>query len=438
MTEEKIPVLLAALPLLWPAFLNGYPLVFADTGTYLSQAVHHYLGWDRPVFYSLFLLPLHLTLTTWPVIAAQALLAAHMLHLTRRALLPSVSPWWLPLLTASLALASALPWLAAELMPDLFSGLLVLATGLLLFAPATLSRPERIWLLLLSAFMLATHQSHLPLLLLLLVPLAPVRRWLGPGTVRDLGRLLVAPSLACVALLGVNLAGHHRASLAPFGNVFLLARVIYDGPGMRVLARDCPHRSWRLCPYLDQFPPTADMFLWRADGPVNRAGGAKLVSTDADAIITAALRAEPGTELRAVLTNAARQLTMFATGDGVTAWPETVTPWILRDFPRVEAAAYLASRQTNGRLAVPAWLIALHRAVALAGVAVCIALLPGALARRHAAAGFLALVLLALPVNALITGGLSGPHDRYQSRLMWLPPLIASLAVPALARRSAA
>jgi len=47
---------------------NGYPLVFSDTGTYLSQAVHHYLGWDRPVFYSLFLLPLHLTLTTWPVI----------------------------------------------------------------------------------------------------------------------------------------------------------------------------------------------------------------------------------------------------------------------------------------------------------------------------------------------------------------------------------
>src|SRR5262249_9145888 len=60
---------LAAAILLWPAAWNGYPLVFADTGTYLSQAIEHYIGWDRPVFYSLFLLPLHMTLTTWPVIA---------------------------------------------------------------------------------------------------------------------------------------------------------------------------------------------------------------------------------------------------------------------------------------------------------------------------------------------------------------------------------
>ena len=27
---------------------NGYPIVFADTGTYLSQAIHQYAGWDRP------------------------------------------------------------------------------------------------------------------------------------------------------------------------------------------------------------------------------------------------------------------------------------------------------------------------------------------------------------------------------------------------------
>ncbi|MBN9562714.1 MAG: hypothetical protein J0H14_18610 [Alphaproteobacteria bacterium] len=51
-----VPILLGALLLLWPALLNGYPLVFADTGTYLSQAIDHSLGWDRPVFYSFFLL----------------------------------------------------------------------------------------------------------------------------------------------------------------------------------------------------------------------------------------------------------------------------------------------------------------------------------------------------------------------------------------------
>ena len=59
--------------------------MFADTGTYLSQAMHHYLGWDRPVFYSLFIYPLHLGLTIWPVILVQSCLTVWVLDLTRHA-----------------------------------------------------------------------------------------------------------------------------------------------------------------------------------------------------------------------------------------------------------------------------------------------------------------------------------------------------------------
>ena len=447
------PILLAAVPLLWPAVINGYPLVFSDTGTYLSQAVQHYLGWDRPIFYSLFLLALHLTLTTWPVIIAQALLASTTLHLLRRVLLPAVSVWWLVPLTATLAFATALPWLTAQLMPDLFTGLLVLTLGLLAFAASNLSRGERIWLTGFAACMIAVHQSHLPLVLLLLPSLLAMRWWLGPGTPgssiagsgiwRDTALLLAVPALACVALAGVNLIAYHRASVAPFSNVFSLARIIYDGPGMRVLQRDCPHMHWRLCPYLDAFPANADLFLWQPDSPLIRAGGAKLESTEANAIMARALMAEPGTELLAVLGNAAQQLGLFATGDGLEPWPQTVTPWIRRDFPGFEVDTYLAARQTNGGKLLPDWLGTLHRVVALLGVALYAALLPVTLLRRQRVGGFLALALLVLPINALITGGLSGPHDRYQSRVMWLPPLLAALAIvalvgPALTRRAAA
>jgi hypothetical protein len=428
---------LAALPLLWPALYNGYPLVFSDTGTYLSQAIQHYLGWDRPVFYSLFLLPLHLTLTTWPVVVAQALLTAHLLHLTRRVLLPLVSDWWLVPFSVVLALATALPWFVAEIMPDLFTGLLVLTFGLLACAPHALSGRERIWLTLLAAFMIAAHLSHLPLVLALLPVALAVRYRLGLLTPKNMVPLLLPPILAGLALVGVNLAGHHRASLSPYGNLFLLNRVIYDGPGLRALRQDCPDHTWRLCPYLASFPSDPDMFLWRSDGPVALAGGAKLVSAEAGAIIAAAVTAEPGTELRAMLENTRQQLGMFATGDGLTAWPQTVTPWIRRDFPPAEAARYDAARQTTGQALVPNWLGLLHWWIALAGVAACFALLPWAWAQRHVSAGFLALALLTLPANAFITGALSGPHDRYQSRVMWLPPLVAALALPAMLRRAA-
>lgn len=431
----RATIVLSSALLLWPALYNGYPLVFADTGTYLSQAVHFYLGWDRPGFYSAFLLALHLTLTTWPAIIAQAVLCAHLLHLTRRALLPKVSAWWLMALAGGLAVATALPWFAAQLMPDLFTGLLVLALGLLAFAPHRLSRAERWWLTGFASFMIAAHQSHLLLAAALVPVLFGLGRWLRTLAWRDARWLVMPPAVAAIALIGVNLAAFQRASVSPYGNVFLLARMIYDGPGMHTLRRTCPQQHWRLCPYLDQFPPSADLFLWRSDGPVARAGGAKLVSAEANAIIAATLAAEPMTEIDAVLRNGARQLARFATGDGLVAWPREVTPWIHRDFPAWEAATYDAARQTRDRLVVPDWLATLHHVVAIGGVLLCLAALPRALARRDIAAGFILLMLAALVLNALITGGLSGPHDRYQSRVMWLPPLLAALSVPALKRQ---
>ena len=434
------PIVLSAALLLWPALLNGYPIVFDDTGTYLSQAVHRYLGWDRPVFYSLFLFPLHLTLTTWPAIAAQSLLTTHTLHLARRVLLPAISSWWLLPFVALLSVATALPWFASQLMPDVFTPLLILVLALLLFTPERLSRREHVWLLLFAAFMIAAQQSSVVLSLALLLALTPLRRGLGaaaPLGHRGLAILAAQPLLAMTALVSVNLIGHGRVALFPYGNVFILARVIYDGPGMDALRRDCPAAGWRLCGFLDRFPATSDEFLWWPDSPVILAGGHKVVSTEADAIIAAGLRAEPETELHAWLSNGIVQLGRFTSGDELHACPTTVTPWIRRDFPRFERAAYAVARQTNNRLAVPEWMQALHAVVALGGIAGCGIVLIVALCRRHVAAGFAAVVLLAVLANAFIAGGFSTPHHRYGSRVMLLAPAVALLGGIALARKRA-
>jgi hypothetical protein len=421
----------AAILLLWPAFWNGYPLVFSDTGTYLSQAIEHYVGWDRPIFYSLFLFPLHMTLTTWPAIVAQALLITYLLHLVRRSLLPGTSVWWLLPIAAGLAVASPLPWFGSQLMPDVFTGTVVLTLALLIFASDHLSTGERAWLVALAAFAIAVHQSHVPLAIVLLLVLSQLRR----------SRMSMAWSItplvvAVIALASVNLLAFGRASLSPFANVFLLTRIIYDGPGMDALRRNCPAAGWRLCPFVDSLPAAADDFLWRADGPLARAGGAKLVSQDADAIITAALVGEPGTELLAFVRNSAQQLAHFATGDGLQPWPETVAPRIARHFPSAETAAFTDSRQSTGVLTVPPWLKTLHAAAGLAGIAGCCAILLVA-PRRNFASACAATVLVALVANAAITGGLSGPHDRYQGRIMWLPPLVAVLGATSLRRAAA-
>jgi hypothetical protein len=435
--------------LLWPAVWNGYPIVFADTGTYLGQAIHRFAGWDRPVFYSWFMLPLHAMVTLWPVIVVQAVLTAWILRLVSRVLLPRVSPVVFVGGVGILAVATWLPWIVSELMPDVFTPLLILTIGLLAWVPERLSRRERAGLTGLAAFMIASQQSSLLLACVLLTGAgvlsgtrARSRTPLTPCRVRPTPRppdqphrrwplIVLPPALALLALCSVNFAAYGRFAVAPFGNVFLLARVIYDGPGMAVLRRDCPAAGWRLCPFLGEFPPTSDEFLWMLNSPLHRAGGPKSVSHDANAIISTALIADPVGEARAVLANTLEQLSRFASGDGLNPWVQ-LSPEIEHDFPAREAAAYESARQQAGSLSVSLVLAHLHAGVALAGVMACMLLLPIAMIRRAPCVGFLLVVLLALPVSAAITGALSTPHDRYQSRIMWLPPFIAVVSVASL------
>jgi hypothetical protein len=467
----------AAALLIWPALWNGYPIVFADTGTYLSQAIRLYAGWDRPIFYSLFMLPLHARVTVWPVVAAQALLTAWILWLVCKALVPRIS--WIAFVGGAMALAVGtwLPWLVSELMPDVFTPLLIMVTCLLAWVPERLSWRKRAALAGLMAFMITTQLSSVPLACVALGVLGVLARYRGqakeesvslfspvsasasgagmggpvhPGATvrkhndaagkwsRPLHCLLLTTPPVAAALLGLcslNLVAHGRFAMAPFGNVFVLARVIYDGPGMAVLRRDCPWANWRLCPFLDNFPPTSDAFLWTPDSPLNRAGGAKLVSQDADAIVRAALVADPVGAARAALSNTLEQLGRFASGDGLTAWPAEVSPWIEHSFPAREAASYAAARQQAGLLSVPRLLAHIHTAVAVGGVVACLFLLPIAWIRRAPCTAFLLVVLIVLPASAAITGALSAPHDRYQSRIMWLPTFVAVVSAASLYRR---
>jgi hypothetical protein len=257
-------------------------------------------------------------------------------------------------------------------------------------------------------------------------PVVPIRR-------RVL-LLALPPILAVLGLCSANLAAHGRFAISPFGNIFLLARVIYDGPGMASLRRDCTTAGWRLCSFLDRFPVTSDEFLWSPDSPLYLAGGPKTVSREAGAIILSALMADPAGEAWAALRNTLEQFYRFNSGDGLEPWPIQVSPWIERDLPATEYAAYASARQQTGRLAVPDFLATIHQATALAGVAGSILLFPIALRRRAACSGFLLAVLLTLPVSAAITGALSAPHDRYQSRIMWLPPFIAVVSLVSLRR----
>ena len=129
-----------------------------------------------------------------------------------------------------------------------------------------------------------------------------------------------------------------------------------------------------------------------------------------------------------------QQLTMVATGDGLDEFqPGTVG--IFSDLlPLATGASFDQARQQRHEITQRLFdqLNSLHVPVSLTA---CLLLPLIALWQwrrgRSDLAGLTCYVLLALLGNAMICGILSNPHDRYQSRMVWLALLVALLVLGA-------
>src|ERR1051325_2609155 len=215
----------ATLTLLAPAIWNGFPLLQYDTGGYLARWFEGYLVPSRSVVYGLFLIA-GWPLDFWPVIALQAAATVWILALVLRSYGFGDRPWTLFGVVVALSVTTTLPWIAGILLTDIFAGLAVLALHLVVMRPETLSRNERIALVVLVAFSGATHSATFLVLVGLAVAALAVswfdRRIVAPLAAR---RAAVAVVLAAVMLLAANLAVSGRLAWTPGGYGIVFARM---------------------------------------------------------------------------------------------------------------------------------------------------------------------------------------------------------------------
>lgn len=435
-----ITVLIAAPLLLWPAVLNDYPLLFGDTGVYIKDGIDHHVSWPRPMFYGLFMLPLHLMRTVWPVVIAQALIAATVLLAVMRGFLPRVHSFALIPIVLVLSVGTSLPWFVSQLMPDLFAGLMVLVLAILVLLPPAVRGGGQAIAILFAAGCITMHLSLLPISLAVIVTLF-VCRWITRQRFRwaDILRGVAVPVVAAGVLIGTNALLIGQASMSPYGKIFVLNRVLVDGPGVRALERECPRADWTLCAFKAEIPTIIDEddMLWGTNAVLDRAGGYKVVAPQAWPIVLSALRAEPGTMLRLAMRNTLVQFVSFRTGDALLR-PSRFNDGIWSSvFSTSEQARYRASRQYRGLELVPEWLQAIHLVFGAIAVVAVGAGVVAALRRRMALGGLYAGVMVALCANAFVAGALSGVYDRYQSRFIWLAPFALTLMLMARWQRNA-
>ncbi|MGO9318551.1 MAG: hypothetical protein ACLPXT_06180 [Terracidiphilus sp.] len=437
-------VLLGALMLAWPAFYNGFPLIYPDSMTYLADGrvvaralfLHQYSDYYgvRSFFYSLGILPFYLKISPWPIVALQCLLAAWIIWLLARSFqAPSGAPLRMVvsylLLILFLSLLTSASWYADFIMPDILGPLLYLSFYLLAFARDTLSRAERWGLYLIAWWGITAHATHFLLaagLFLLLLLFAAFERLPFLRRLQSLGELAAIIAVAAAAQMALHGYLYGKPTLNGNRPPYLMARIVADGPGRWYLEKNCPQLHWAICNHISQLTDDPDEFLWADNGAYWSGSDTERAQIDQEEmpLVLATVRAYPLQQLSRSAANFRNQFLAFG------LYGFDANDWMLKQFDEVlpkAKASYLGSRQAHD--ALPLDLFTVIQWWTVVASLVAIAVLIPFLWRRHSPrlAGLSLVVVATVVANALVTGVLSVVDDRYQCRVIWLVPLLAGI-----------
>jgi hypothetical protein len=144
-------------------------------------------------------------------------------------------------------------------------------------------------------------------------------------------------------------------------------------------------------------------------------------------MIVESLKRYPLMQVKAALYDSVLQFFEFRTGDGIESQIRIIYPELKKVAPS-QLPAYARARQQTQKIRFQS-LNMIHVTVGMLSLlGVAMLLNHAALRRRCGDIGLPGVVLLGLIGNAIICGTFSNPHDRYQSRMMWLPALTLLLA----------
>jgi hypothetical protein len=425
----------AFLILMLPALFNKFPLVYFDTGTYLAAAIHRFNPVDRPFHYSAFLYVLHLGRTLWPIVAAQAALTVAVLAILFDVSLGPLRALPMTALVALSAAVSSLPVLVSEVMPDLFTPLLVCSLAVLALHSPALTNLRKVFLYAVVLLAICVHQANFLIACALLLILVLLRSRLKPSLAGPL--IAVCVGFGLLILPGV-VSRHHR-SFSPTrgGSVIMMAKLLEDGIGFDYLNEKCKAIPFSICaelPILQEerkIVPNADsldFFLW--GGPLDAAGGWEEVRKYAGLVDVACIFRYPGRFILASIRDSGRQSILLYTGEDIVRYGNDayVSTTLKGDFPGPVYNQFQRSRQQSGSL----------NFLPISVMCICFVILSvvvlGIFAKSLLAGDkeFAATILLLLAgflVNALVMGTLGHPQNRYQNRVSCLIPLAAIMVV---------
>jgi hypothetical protein len=415
----------ASLFLSGAAFYNGYPLVYPDTGGYIGLQNLSF----RSFFYNLFIYPSLWFHSLWLIVFVQSLIVAHLLRLTLRVVFRVTSIIAYLAMIVLLCLLTNLPWFTGFIMPDIFTGVLILSLYLLIFCRETIGLRERIYLFLLTVLCATVHLSNIPLAAGMIGA-----SWFFRVMIKNNDRLPVphllgasfAILLAFILIIANNYRTYSAFTFSHGGYAFLLARFVADGEAIKYLKESCPERKYKLCAYIGQLPADSDKFLWSEESPFRKVGWINGYRQEGKEIVKNTILNYPFSVIKNSFKNSILQLPMINNSYGICSYIDKPYPTNeIRKYYPCEFHAYATSRQSLNQLSLNTF-NRLHRMIICFSLLITVAIFFIYLKHKQ----YLPLLLLisvvcAYLLSSFITGALSNPDNRYGSRIIWLLPFFS-------------
>lgn len=438
--------ILGALLLCIPAFYNGYPLVYSDTGTYIRSGMEMYVPSDRPIVYGLFIRFFSLGYSLWFTVIAQCTALSFVLHKLIKHTVPSISYAGTLGIIAMLTAFTSVAWYSSQIMPDIFTFCSVACIILLTSCKLKIT-PGKILLLVIILFSFSVHFTNILLSIVMLCVFAILKFW-KKGVFKTLNiKILTFLIFGSILLaLSTNYAISKSLSPSKGGHIFMMGRMIDNGILKSYLDDNCSANKYSICQYKDSLPADSRAFLWAPNSPVQQQGWGQSGPEYREILL--GIFTSPKHLLKFMYTSATAsvsQLFQNDIGSGLeSTWyakPSSPPYAAVADFYPHEMNQYLQSRQNENLwgqglgfskqntlnyflLVVSVFIISLglglkeNRALISNNLKVTAVLL-----------------LSGVVINAAVTASLANAYDRLQSRISWVIVLIALLILIQLGKR---
>jgi hypothetical protein len=363
------------------------------------------------------------------------------------------------LTVAALTFLTPLGVTANLILPDAYTAPMIVLLALLFDRTGPMGAIRMAGYAAALAVVMAFHTSHLVIGVGTCIVALVLGAWMGRSVDRRAGLQRVAVMTSAVALslvatvIFTNLATSRMAQPLHRPPIFA-ARVIDDGPGRAILTIGCARAEYAICSdarvLLDGGPRSGDAFLW-ADKVST--GGVYLLASPAHQealrreeprFVMAAIKSAPLQQVLGSVKNAAMLLFKYRIDVNYSNFSFSynfyhTTRWLVGGDMLLASLPNMDGCRTNpdkicGK--VPLHLLTyvyypviLVSILGLCGMAVATRLgKPGA--RRLTfdwGAGSVFVLMSGVLVNDVVCAVLSGPYDRYQTRVIWLICLVPLL-----------